>query len=476
MNLYWPGHLVFTIRSGEAPSHVPSHLDLLAGAGRPSGRMDGGAIDRALRKWGGGARYVAEYHARVSLGRIGEQHVGYDELEERLGMSRCFKAQIAHPERSFDALNALRDLDIIEHARVEMLACTETLSAALESPAKIEAREPHERIRSFEAHRIEQGDERTTTAIVDTGLVVGHPEFQRKCLAGYDTVDMGMGKLNDDLHLVGDSRGHDYNPRDEVGHGCHCGGIIGAQGWRIPPGVAGRSLLLPIRVLAAATPAAGGKRVGVGALADIAAGMKVALDLGADVINMSFGTPEASVEPGAPAPHARVIAYANHYGCVLVAAAGNSGREERFHPAAHPDVIAVASVDRDNHRSRFSTFGAHVALAAPGEDIVSAGIRGYQVNSGTSFAAPFVSGVASLLVARARRAGRKLGTADVRRILTTSAKTLGGGVNHETGHGLLDAAAAIRALDAELGAFDKLRACPTPGVRQALSLSPRRPS
>jgi len=58
--------------------------------------------------------------------------------------------------------------------------------------------------------------------------------------------------------------------------------------------------------------------------------------------------------------------------------------------------------------------------------------------------------------------------ADVRRILTTSAKTLGGGVNH--------AAAAIRALDAELGAFDKLRACPTPGVRQALSLSPRRPS
>src|SRR6185436_10447848 len=151
------------------------------------------------------------------------------------------------------------------------------------------------------------------------------------------------------------------------------------------------------------------RRMGVGALCDINAGMKVAVDLGADVINMSFGTPAASVDTQATVPHARVISYASHYGCVLVAAAGNSGADERFYPAAHPDVIAVASIDPEGRRSRFSTFGEHVALSAPGENIVSAGRRGYQLNSGTSFAAPFVAGAAALLVARARRAGVSLG-------------------------------------------------------------------
>src|SRR5205085_3784035 len=194
------------------------------------------------------------------------------------------------------------------------------------------AGEPHQRIHAPEAHAMEQGDERVTTAVVDTGVVVGHPEFQRKCLAGYDTVDLGMGQLNSDVKLLGDSRGYDYNPNDEVGHRCHVAGIIGAQGWEIPMGVGAKTLILPVRVLAAAVKPSGSRRMGVGALCDINAGMKVALDLGADVINMSFGTPAASVDERGTLPHARVIRYATHYGCVLVAAAGNSGAEEKFYP------------------------------------------------------------------------------------------------------------------------------------------------
>src|SRR6185436_8078346 len=88
MNRTWPGHLTLTLRSGEAPSTVPCHVDRLAGAVRPANRLDGGALDRALRHWGGGARITAVYHARRSLGRLGEQHAGYDDLEEGLGMSR----------------------------------------------------------------------------------------------------------------------------------------------------------------------------------------------------------------------------------------------------------------------------------------------------------------------------------------------------------------------------------------------------
>ena len=457
MNRTWPGHLSVTLRPGVAPDHVPAHLDLLAGAARHANDFRIAALDRVLSRWGGGARIAAAYHAKRSLGRFGAHAVGYDDVEEGLGMSRTYKVQIGRAERIDDVVDALRALDAIESAGALPLASIpfEAVASRPAPSARAEALRgawlPRERIHLREAHAIEQGDERVVTAIVDTGVVVGHPEFQRKCLAGYDTVDLGMGQLNSDVKLLGDSRGYDYNPNDEVGHGCQVAGIIAAHGWEIPPGLGGKTMILPLRVLAAAVKPQGSRRMGVGALSDINAGMKVAVDLGADVINMSFGTPANAVDRQATVPHARVINYANHYGCVLVAAAGNSGAEETYYPAAHPDVIAVGSVDGGGRRSRFSTWGEHVALCAPGEDIVSAGLRGYQVNSGTSFAAPFVAGAAALLVARARRAGVALNSARTKDLLVRSAAALGGGPNRETGHGLLDAAAALRLLDAEIG-------------------------
>jgi subtilisin family serine protease len=109
-------------------------------------------------------------------------------------------------------------------------------------------------------------------------------------------------------------------------------------------------------------------------------------------------------------------------------------------------------VDGSGRRSRFSTFGEHVALCAPGENIVSAGRRGYQMSSGTSFAAPFVAGAAALLLARARAAGVSLGGARVKDLLIRSATRLGpGGFCRETGHGLLNVVAALRLFDTERG-------------------------
>jgi subtilisin family serine protease len=453
MNRVLPGHIVLTLRAGVAPEHVPSYLDLLAGAARHASTFRVAPVDGVLSRWGGGARISAAYHAKRHLGHAGLHNRGYDDVEESLGMSRTYKLQVADSERTGDVIAALRQLNVVETAGAQQIASIPFEAIVAQRLHKSgDAWQPHHRVRAVEARSMEEGDQRVTTAIVDTGVVVGHPEFQRKCLAGYDTCDLGMGQVNSDVKLVGDSRGFDYNPNDEVGHGCHVAGIIGAQGWEIPPGVGGKTLLLPVRVLAAAVKPQGSRRMGVGALSDINAGMKVACDLGADVINMSFGTPASSVDDRASQPHARVIAYALHYGCVLVAAAGNSGKEEKYFPAAHPDVIAVGSVDGEGRRSHFSTFGDHVALCAPGENIVSAGQHGYQVNSGTSFAAPFVSGAAALLVARARRAGVPINGAKVKELLTRSAAPLGAsGFNRETGHGLLDIAAAVRLLDAELG-------------------------
>ena len=451
------GHLQIVLQSGEALEHVPTHLDYLIGASRQAGRLDDGKIDRVLNSVGGGFRALSVYPARRSLGQAGSQHIGFDDLEENLGMSRTYRVQLAEGERSEDVVNALRDLAKVETAVVQPLAATEPLKAQddsvsrdAKSLSKKDAFEPFERIDADRALEVEQGDEGVTVGVVDTGIALGHPEMQRKLLAGYDTVNLGMGKVSQDVTLVGDSRGSDFNPSDDVGHGCHVAGIIGAQGWHLHRGMSGRCLILPIRVLAAARSDARKKPMGIGGLSDINAGLKCCVDLGAKVINMSFGTPRSSLKDGDPLPHSRVIKYADHYGCVMIAAAGNSGIEEEYYPAALPEVICVGSVDHENRRSSFSTHGRHVWLVAPGEKIISTGLKGYMVSSGTSHSTPFATGVAALLVSRARRFGKNLSCSDVKRIFRNSAVALNGGFNNETGYGLLNAASALRALDREM--------------------------
>lgn len=446
------GFLTLTLRPGIAAAAVPAHLDCLTGAGRPSPVLDGGRIDALVRQQADGARFRRIFHARRSLGRPGEHHVGFDDQEEALGLSRSYQVELGDPAASVRVRESLRDLASVEQCQLQTLA-TAPLDAGPARARRVltrdEVLQPQRRVRALEALAHEAGDASVTVAVVDTGVVVGHPEFQRRCLAGYDTVDLGLGRLNASTRLVGDSRGWDYNPYDEVGHGCLVAGIIGAQGFRVARGLCGQCMLLPVRVLAAAQrDHAGGRVMGVGALPDIDAGIKVAVDLGALVINMSLGSALDAQDAHAAPPHQAVVRYAVAHGCVLVAAAGNSGQREMFYPAALPEVIAVGSVDALGHRSRFSTWGPQVALCAPGEGVAGVGRHGYQTSSGTSFASPFVAGAAALLVARARRRGRSLDGAAVRALLCGSARALPGGAGEETGAGLLDCMAAIEALDA----------------------------
>ncbi len=457
MSLYRPGQLLVVTRAGMSFEHVPNQLDCLAGASRPAGKLDGGALDRTLRRWGNGFRAVGVFPARSSLNAVGERHRGYSSLEEEMGLSRTYRVDIGEPEATGQVVEALRQLAGVEKVRRQALV----LAPQEAVPPLVRRRlsrdrlwRHHQRVRADEALALEPGDERVRVAVVDTGVSLGHPELRGRLLAGYDTVDLGMGRLSAQVRLVGDSWGRDLNPSDEAGHGTFVAGIIGAWGWRLPPGLAGRALLIPVRGLAAALVAGGegrsDKLTGVGALSDLDLAVKVAVDLGADVINMSFGTAESAMEPGCGPPHAEVVAYAQRFGCVLVAAAGNSGRKERYYPAADPAVIAVGSVDEHGRRSAFSSYGDHLDLCAPGEGVISAGLRGYKISSGTSFAAPFVAGAAALLVSRARRKGQSVDSARARSLLTRSAAPLGGeDFNPQTGHGLLNVAAALRLMDRE---------------------------
>lgn len=448
--MQWFGHLTFTLRIGEGIRHVPNHMDYMIGATRPTPRIDDGPIDKIINRWGGGGRVLGMYPSRRGLGRAGEHGAGFDEVEEHLGLSRTYRVQIAEPDSSRAVRDALRDLHIIESAAVQTLAMAPLSLSHGPQAQRLspEALEAYRRIHVAEAQALEPGDEEVVVGVVDTGVSLGHPELQRKCLAGYNTVDLGLGKINDKLRLVGDSWGVGFHPQDQVGHGSMVAGIIGAQGWEVHRGVAAKSLIVPVRVLAAAQSGQGGPRVGVGALSDIDAGLKVAVDLGADVINASFGTPASSLSSGDPLPHTRAIAYAQHYGCTVVAAVGNKGDDEKYYPAALPSVIAVGSVDVRGNRSRFSSYGDHLCVCAPGEQIYGLARHGYRFNSGTSFAAPFVSGVVALIIARFRRAGLAVTGEVIRGILTETAQPLGrGGFSPQTGYGLVDALAAVRRVD-----------------------------
>jgi subtilisin family serine protease len=147
-------------------------------------------------------------------------------------------------------------------------------------------------------------------------------------------------------------------------------------------------------------------------------------------------------------PHVEVIRYALARNCVLVAASGNSGDRTNYFPAALPGVLAIGAVGPTGHPARFTTRGPAVALCAPGERIPVAGLTGYELQSGTSFAAPFVTAACALLLSRAARYSSVLSAFNVRGLLTGSARPFPRGVDASgCGAGILNVPAALRAAD-----------------------------
>jgi subtilisin family serine protease len=155
---------------------------------------------------------------------------------------------------------------------------------------------------------------------------------------------------------------------------------------------------------------------------------------------MSFAGPkDMLIERGIAATAARDV--------VLVAAAGNAGpKSPPLFPAANPNVIAVSGTDSQDRLFAASNRGVHIALAAPGTDIfLPAPDQKYQMSSGTSFSAAYVSGIAALLLER----NPALKPNEVRAILTSTARDLGApGKDELFGYGQADAFAAATAATA----------------------------
>ncbi len=437
-------YLRVTLAAGEARGHAPCHLDCLIGAARPATHLDGrGPLDAAL---GGAGRFQVRsvFHARRSLGRTGQQVAGFADDEEQLGLSRTYLVEMADPAEVAAAIDVLRGLGVVESASAELLACSYRAPVASKPhpPTRSEAEVPFAMVAAGAAHRIEAGSERIRIGVIDTGVALDHPELAGRIVAGYDLVDLGTGRLADGPELLGDASGRDDVPEDEVGHGTHVAGVIGAAGHRLPRGVGGQCVAIPLRVLAGARSGPHGKPFGIGSLSDIDAGIKLAVDRNTRVLNLSLGTSANELDEAAPLPHQSVVSYAENQEVVLVAASGNDGTTVPFYPAALPTVLAVGSVDAAGEVSQFTSNGPHVVLHAPGEDIVGLSLHGYRRSTGTSHAAPFVSGAAALIASRVSRQGRELSAADIRRVLIESARARAPG-----GPPVLDAAAALRLAD-----------------------------
>ena len=144
---------------------------------------------------------------------------------------------------------------------------------------------------------------------------------------------------------------------------------------------------------------------------------------------------------------ARSLAAAAQKGVILVAAVGNAGPQSApLYPAALPDVIAVTAVDSKDEISAFSVRGRHVAVAAPGVDVVGpAPGETYQLSTGTSVAAAHVSGVAALLI----ELRPSLKPKALRNLLLSTARDLGA-PGHDVlyGAGIVDAYRAAAAIGA----------------------------
>jgi Subtilase family/Fervidolysin N-terminal prodomain len=249
-----------------------------------------------------------------------------------------------------------------------------------------------------EAWSVTTGSDSVTVAVIDTGIDYSHPDLSSQIWINPGENCPGCrtdGIDNDGNGYVDDWRGWDFangdnDPMDDNGHGTHVAGTIGAAG-NNGVGIAGVNWhvrLMPLKFISAG---------GTGTTADAVSAVLYAADKGATVLNNSWGGDDYSQAL------ADAITVADTHGALFVAAAGNSGTDNDSMPTypasyALPNVLTVAATDNSDQLAYFSNVGRKsVDLGAPGLNIYSTWPGGtYQYMSGTSMAAPHVSGAAAL--------------------------------------------------------------------------------
>jgi hypothetical protein len=269
------------------------------------------------------------------------------------------------------------------------------------------------RIELPEAWDMEKGDSGIIIGIIDTGIDYTHEDLkgqlwinQIEDINGNGEMDLSdlNGIDDDDNGYVDDLWGWDFtdapnfpdrgdflepdnDPMDEYpgGHGTPVAGIVAATTDN-KKGISGIAPGTKIMALRAGTAS------GFLEEDDVAEAILYAVQNGCQIVNMSFGDVVYS--------HLikEAVEYGSQKGIIFVASAGNSGNNDLQYPACYDETISVGATDNFDNLAAFSNFGPKIDLVAPGQDILSLSLnQTYGSVSGTSFAAPIVTGCLALL-------------------------------------------------------------------------------
>ncbi|MFE0329598.1 type VII secretion-associated serine protease mycosin [Streptomyces sp. NPDC058960] len=254
-----------------------------------------------------------------------------------------------------------------------------------------------------------------TVAVIDTGVDSSNRQLSAAVASGSKSYVGGSGT------------------QDLEGHGTRVAGIIAARPMKGTgfEGIAPNAKILSLRYT-------GGENK-QGNSGTMASAIRDAVAKGVDIINISSDTANKKDDPTLRS----AVAAAVNAGALIVAAAGNDGADgasaDTF-PASYPGVLAVAASDRNDERAFFSQAGDFVDVAAPGVGMVSTVPKGGQCTAdGTSFAAPYVAGVAALL----KEKHPNWTAAQIATRIEQTAQRPGRGPNRFIGWGVVDPVAAL---------------------------------
>lgn len=263
-------------------------------------------------------------------------------------------------------------------------------------------------------------------AVIDTGVDPTHPDLLGKVLPGF----------NPDYAREG---GDPHDTDDFHDHGTHVAATAAGRknvdsGERMTIGIAYDALVLPLRVFNPTETGYTSSTYGIAYALIVAADPALAgLDVPrADVANMSLGGPVYSQAIQ------DAVNFAVDRGVVVVASMGNSSNQEVSYPAAYQRVVAVAATNARDEVTDFSTTGPHTSVGAPGEFVFAAVPGGWAWMSGTSMAAPHVSGAVALM----REQNSSVTPAQIKDVLQRTADSPGR-FTRELGHGRINIARAL---------------------------------